>query len=127
MDSFNNVKQWLQEIDRYATEGVNKLLVGNKSDMSDKKVVEYTVAKVSTLETRRIESHANKILQEFADSLGIPFLETSAKNASNVEQAFLTMARQIKERMGTTTVNNKPTVQVGQGQGVQSGSAGGCC
>src|ERR1700733_10169300 len=46
MDSFNNVKQWLQEIDRYATEGVNKLLVGNKSDMSDKKVVEYTMAKV---------------------------------------------------------------------------------
>ena len=46
IDSFNNVKQWLQEIDRYATEGVNKLLVGNKSDMSDKKVVEYTVAKV---------------------------------------------------------------------------------
>ncbi|KAI4751274.1 small GTP-binding protein, partial [Aureobasidium sp. EXF-8845] len=40
MDSFNNVKQWLQEIDRYATEGVNKLLVGNKSDMTDKKVVE---------------------------------------------------------------------------------------
>ncbi|KAF2084400.1 ras-domain-containing protein [Saccharata proteae CBS 121410] len=109
MDSFNNVKQWLQEIDRYATEGVNKLLVGNKSDMADKKVVEYSVAK------------------EFADSLGIPFLETSAKNASNVEQAFLTMARQIKERMGTTTVNNKPTVPIGQGQGVQSGSAGGCC
>jgi Ras-related protein Rab-1A len=49
MDSFNNVKQWLQEIDRYATEGVNKLLVGNKSDMSDKKVVEYTVAKVCQL------------------------------------------------------------------------------
>jgi small GTP-binding protein len=46
MDSFNNVKQWLQEIDRYATEGVNKLLVGNKSDMADKKVVEYSVAKV---------------------------------------------------------------------------------
>ncbi|CUS11333.1 unnamed protein product [Tuber aestivum] len=109
MDSFNNVKQWLQEIDRYATEGVNKLLVGNKSDIADKKVVEYTVAK------------------EFADSLGIPFLETSAKNATNVEQAFLTMARQIKERMGSTTVNNKPTVSVQQGTGVQQGSAGGCC
>ena len=133
MDSFNNVKQWLQEIDRYATEGVNKLLVGNKSDMSDKKVVDYTVAKVRhcvyqiDCSSKHIESLTETLIQEFADSLGIPFLETSAKNASNVEQAFLTMARQIKERMGTTTVNNKPTVQVGQGQGVQSGSAGGCC
>lgn len=133
MDSFNNVKQWLQEIDRYATEGVNKLLVGNKSDMSDKKVVDYTVAKVRHCvyqigcSSKHIESLTETLFQEFADSLGIPFLETSAKNASNVEQAFLTMARQIKERMGTTTVNNKPTVQVGQGQGVQSGSAGGCC
>ena len=54
MDSFNNVKQWLQEIDRYATEGVNKLLVGNKSDMADKKVVEYTVAKVRTQMTGRV-------------------------------------------------------------------------
>jgi GTPase SAR1 family protein len=44
-DTFTNVKQWLQEIDRYASEGVNKLLVGNKSDLTSKKVVEYTVAK----------------------------------------------------------------------------------
>jgi Ras-related protein Rab-1A len=126
MDSFNNVKQWLQEIDRYATEGVNKLLVGNKSDMADKKVVEYTVAKVSEA-TEQYRNHMLTALQEFADSLGIPFLETSAKSATNVEQAFLTMARQIKERMGTTTANTKPTVPIGQGQGVQSGSGGGCC
>ena len=45
-DTFTNVKQWLQEIDRYASEGVNKLLVGNKSDLTTKKVVEYSVAKV---------------------------------------------------------------------------------
>lgn len=45
-DTFTNVKQWLQEIDRYASEGVNKLLVGNKSDLTSKKVVEYGVAKV---------------------------------------------------------------------------------
>lgn len=58
MDSFNNVKQWLQEIDRYATEGVNKLLVGNKSDMTDKKVVEYTTAKVRQ---RLVQSMPEKI------------------------------------------------------------------
>lgn len=79
-DTFSNVKQWLQEIDRYACEGVNKLLVGNKSDLTSKKVVEYNVAK------------------EFADQIGVSMLETSAKNATNVEQAFLTMAKQIKDR-----------------------------
>jgi GTPase SAR1 family protein len=63
MDSFNNVKQWLQEIDRYATEGVNKLLVGNKSDMSDKKVVEYTLAKVGCHEAH--PSHDMVILSHF--------------------------------------------------------------
>jgi GTPase SAR1 family protein len=49
IDTFTNVKQWLQEIDRYASEGVNKLLVGNKSDLTSKKVVEYTVAKASSV------------------------------------------------------------------------------
>merc|ERR1712018_437051 len=80
-ESFNNVKQWLQEIDRYACENVNKLLVGNKCDLTTKKVVDYTTAK------------------EYADQLGIPFLETSAKNATNVEQAFMTMAAEIKNRV----------------------------
>jgi len=32
-ESFDNVKQWLSEIDRYASESVNKLLVGNKADL----------------------------------------------------------------------------------------------
>lgn len=65
--------QWLHEIDRYASEGVNKLLVGNKSDLVAKKQVEMHTAK------------------DLADSLSIPFLETSAKSATNVEQAFMTM------------------------------------
>lgn len=45
-ESFSNVKQWLGEIDRYANEHVNKLLVGNKCDLVSKKVVDYQTAKV---------------------------------------------------------------------------------
>lgn len=98
-DSFNNVKQWLNEIDRYANENVNKLLVGNKSDLVSKKVVDTQTAKVC--------GGARVCLlwillihdpQAFADELGIPFLETSAKSATNVEQAFMTMAAGIKNR-----------------------------
>jgi len=81
-ESFNNVKQWLQEIDRYACENVNKLLVGNKCDLTTKKVVDYSTA------------------EEFAKQLDIPFLETSAKDSTNVENAFKKMAEDIMARMG---------------------------
>jgi Ras-related protein Rab-1A len=40
----------------------------------------------------------SSLAQAFADEIGIPFLETSAKNATNVEQAFMTMAAEIKNR-----------------------------
>jgi len=109
-ESFNNVKQWLHEIDRYACEGVNKLLVGNKCDLTTKKQVEYNAAK------------------EFADSLTIPFLETSAKSATNVEQAFMTMASEIKNRMASTPamkMGNQTTLPMGQK--AQPAKAGGCC
>lgn len=87
----------MQEIDRYAVEGVNKLLVGNKSDLVTKKAVDYAVAKVSSAR-QSIPVAYELTRQAFADELGIPFLETSAKNATNVEQAFLTMSKQIKDR-----------------------------
>jgi GTPase SAR1 family protein len=55
VDTFSNVKQWLQEIDRYAVEGVNKLLVGNKSDLVTKKAVDYAVAKVCYWRRRKAD------------------------------------------------------------------------
>jgi len=45
-ESFNNVKQWLSEIDRYASDNVNKLLVGNKCDLTSERAVSYETAKV---------------------------------------------------------------------------------
>mmetsp|Transcript_6516 Transcript_6516/g.9819 ORF Transcript_6516/g.9819 Transcript_6516/m.9819 type:complete len:202 (-) Transcript_6516:338-943(-) len=107
-ESFDNVKQWLQEIDRYACEKVNTLLVGNKSDLTTKRVVAYEAAK------------------EFADSVDMEFLETSAKNSTNVEKAFMVMASQIKQRMASQPITgSNPTTNVTDlnGQEVQSG----CC
>eukprot|EP01113_Clastostelium_recurvatum_P034549 TRINITY_DN46_c0_g2_i1.p1 TRINITY_DN46_c0_g2~~TRINITY_DN46_c0_g2_i1.p1 ORF type:complete len:207 (-),score=50.32 TRINITY_DN46_c0_g2_i1:93-713(-) len=80
-ESFNNVKQWMGEIERYACENVNKLLVGNKTDLVNEKVVDTATAKA------------------FSDSMSIPFIETSAKAATNVEQCFISMARDIKGRL----------------------------
>ncbi|KAK4787303.1 hypothetical protein SAY86_011136 [Trapa natans] len=108
LESFNNVKQWLSEIDRYASENVNKLLVGNKCDLAAQKVVSSETAKA------------------FADEIGIPFMETSAKDATNVEQAFMAMSASIKNRMASQPMNNTrpPTVNI-RGQPVNQKA--GCC
>lgn len=45
-ESFEHVKGWLTEIERHASEGVRRLLIGNKSDLVDRKVVDYNIAKV---------------------------------------------------------------------------------
>ncbi|KAE8726037.1 GTP-binding protein YPTM1 [Hibiscus syriacus] len=107
MESFNNVKQWLNEIDRYANDSVCKLLVGNKCDLVENKVVDTQTVKA------------------FADELGIPFLETSAKDSINVEQAFLTMAGEIKKKMGSQPAANRSTGAVEmKGQPIEKNN---CC
>lgn len=109
-ESFNNVKQWLHEIDRYACQNVKKLLVGNKCDLASKRAV------------------ATETAQEFADSLGIQYLETSAKNATNVEKAFTTMAGQIRKWMQTQpTPAATAKVNIKAGQQIDQKGGGGCC
>jgi len=68
-ESFANVKRWLHEIDQNC-DVVNRILVGNKNDDPDRKVV-------LTEDARR-----------FADQMGILLFETSAKDNINVEEMF---------------------------------------
>jgi len=75
--SFNNARQWLTEIERYACGNVVKLLVGNKSDLTTKRVVDFVTGK------------------EFADQFNLPFLEASAKDGNNVGTAFNMLVKDI--------------------------------
>ncbi|KAH8055150.1 GTPase [Aureococcus anophagefferens] len=102
-ESFDHVSDWLTEVNRYANEGTCKLLVGNKCDMEDK-VVTTEAAK------------------EYADGLGIPFLETSAKNATNVEEAFLTMAGELI-RLREASQSAKPGAGGASGLKLSGGSS----
>jgi len=77
--TFSNVKQWLEEISRYASQTVAKLLVGNKSDLETDRVVSYQAAK------------------EFADESHLAFIETSAKTGHNVKEAFTKMVQEVNK------------------------------
>ncbi|KAG9394301.1 Small GTPase superfamily, ARF type [Carpediemonas membranifera] len=110
VETFNNVRVWLEEINRYASEDVCKLLVGNKCDLEDRKAVEYQTAKT------------------FAESLDISFIETSAKDAMRVDDAFTIISKTLLEReakMGGPANGRPGTIQPGATQSVSSG--GGCC
>ncbi|KAF9610013.1 hypothetical protein IFM89_019653, partial [Coptis chinensis] len=54
----------------------------------------------SLISSRVIEAY---LIQAFADEIGIPFMETSAKSSTNVEQAFMAMAAEIKNQNGKST------------------------
>jgi len=101
-ESFDHVEEWLSEVDRYANENTAKLLIGNKADLIDEKQVSEETA------------------QKFADKLGIPFLETSAKTATNVDQAFLTMAKELIKAREQAAANGNTTTK-GKGNGNNGG------
>lgn len=45
--SFKNLQPWLQEVERYASDDVVKLIIGNKFDKNDERSVAYEEAKVT--------------------------------------------------------------------------------
>ena len=108
-ESFDHVNDWLKEVNRYAAEGTVKLLVGNKSDRAADRVVSEDQAK------------------EFADELGIPFIETSAKSSKNVEEAFLTMAGELIRQRDARGAGNDASNGIDLNRNKQEGRLGNCC
>nr|CAB3265351.1 ras-related protein Rab-10-like [Phallusia mammillata] len=75
--SFENISKWLRNIEEHASEDVEKMLLGNKCDMEDKRMI------------------SKERGEQIAKEHGIKFYETSAKNNINIETAFFALATDI--------------------------------
>ena len=78
----------MNDIEKYAKNDVLKILVGNKCDLVNKRVI------------------STERGQELAEHYGIPFLETSAKDNSNIEQLFIDSARAFIRKQANNGNNN---------------------
>jgi Ras-related protein Rab-1A len=107
-ESFAHVEEWLSEVDRYANEGTAKLLLGNKADLVDERQVTEETA------------------QKFAEKLGISLLETSAKTATNVDAAFLTMAKELIVAREKAPQGPKPKLVDPHSKPAGKSCSGGC-
>jgi len=76
-DSFEQVNDWLSEVNRYVNESTCKILIGNKCDEESDRKVSFEEGKKK------------------AEELGINFIETSAKVGTNVENAFHMMSAEL--------------------------------
>ncbi|XP_035741863.1 ras-related protein Rab-37-like isoform X1 [Vespa mandarinia] len=91
--SFDNIRAWLSEIREHANEDVVIMLLGNKSDCGQERMVKT--------------EDGERLAQEYK----VPFMETSAKTGLNVELAFLAVARELKARKSSDPDDTKFNVQ----------------
>ena len=77
--TYENVKNWIQQIREEVSDKVSIILVGNKIDDEENR-------KVSTEEG-----------QKMADECGLSFFETSAKSGQNMDNTFNTLIKKTVE------------------------------
>jgi Ras-related protein Rab-1A len=106
-DSFENVKSWMLEVDRFASSDIKRILIGNKTDLAHSRQVSFEEG------------------QQFAKHHDISFIETSARTAENVEQAFLTVTKELMTMTssGQDKVSNN-TIEINASRPLLSRS---CC
>lgn len=90
-DTFKHLSRWLDEARQHSQSNMVIMLIGNKNDLEHRRAVSTEEGKA------------------FADEHGLIFMETSAKTAFNVEQAFINTADKIHENIqsGVIDVTNE--------------------
>ena len=80
-ESFEHVQNWIQDIKDQSPKTVLIVLVGNKVDLEENRVVSYDEG------------------SEFAVKNGLIFEETSAKSGQGIEEVFQKSAKEIAKKM----------------------------
>nr|BAB55326.1 unnamed protein product [Homo sapiens] len=80
-ETFNHLTSWLEDARQHSSSNMVIMLIGNKSDLESRRDV------------KREEGEA------FAREHGLIFMETSAKTACNVEEAFINTAKEIYRKI----------------------------
>jgi len=107
-ESFNAVQDWCTQIKTYSWDNAQVVLVGNKCDLEDERVVSTERGK------------------QLADQLGLEFFETSAKENINVKAVFERLVDIICDKMSEsldsdpTIVNNPQTKRLTENPNPQS-------
>jgi len=84
-----HIKDWLDDINKYTDDNPIRLVVGNKSDLSDKR-------QVSQVE-----------INNFKQQTGINVIEASAKNSDKIYEVMETMTKMLISRKTKSGLNNK--------------------
>ncbi|KAL9971066.1 hypothetical protein ACROYT_G023551 [Oculina patagonica] len=87
--SFHNISKWMRKIEEHAIEDVEKILVANKCDLEEERV---------------ITKERGEML---AQNHGIRYVETSALTGENIEQAFTLLTQDILNKVLLTPVKEE--------------------
>merc|ERR1712154_145981 len=106
--SFLNIRNWMRNIEQHATQNVKKILIGNKCDCNDERVISTSRA------------------QELANEYAIKFYETSAKSDINVYESFVTLAKDTIVANTKAAEKNQQNLDLNKAGGKNTNNSGNC-